>query len=186
MDSDGATTHRVLLSGGVDSAVVLAMLVADDVGAGALWVDYCQAARDAEKRASRALARHYGVRWTTRTFSWEAELGAGEIPGRNDLLLASAAIGMSAGVISLGIHAGSGYPDCSPEWTATWRQAFDQQSGGSLCLAAPLLHMTKAQVYDLAASLAVPVQLTHSCEAGALPCGSCRSCLDREALVVRP
>lgn len=186
MEPDVATTHRVLLSGGVDSAVVLAMLAADDVGAEALWVDYSQAAREAEERASQAIARHYGVRWTTRTFSWEAKLGAGEISGRNDLLLASAAIGMSAGLISLGIHAGTGFADCSPEWAATWRQAFDQQSGGSLGLASPLLHMSKAQVYDLAVSLAVPLHLTHSCEAGAVPCGCCRSCLDREALVVRP
>jgi 7-cyano-7-deazaguanine synthase len=185
MVTDAQITHRVLLSGGVDSAAVLAMLVDSGQPAEAVWVDYSQAAREAERLASREIAKHFSVSWSCRTIDWGIAPGAGEIYGRNDALIATSALGLRAGVVSIGIHAGSGYPDCTPEWAERWQKAFDHQSGGTIGIAAPLVKMQKGQVYDLALSLKVPVHLTYSCEAATTPCGSCRSCRDREALVVR-
>jgi 7-cyano-7-deazaguanine synthase len=50
-------------------------------------------------------------------------------------------------------------------------------------LLAPFVQWSKADVYSLALRLDVPLGLTHSCEASDEPCGSCRSCVDREALL---
>lgn len=178
--------HRVLLSGGIDSAVVLAILVAAGKSPEAMWLDWSQASRDAERAASQRIAAHYSATWISRRVEWNPVMaGPGEVPGRNDMLVATAALGLRAGVVSIGIHAGTGYPDCSPEWVACWQAGLDRQSGGAVTLAAPLLTMTKGQICSLAVVLEVPLLLTHSCEAGDSDCGRCRSCQDRKACGVR-
>jgi 7-cyano-7-deazaguanine synthase len=177
--------HVVLLSGGVDSATVLAMLTERGAPTTAVWVRYGQAAAEAEEAASRAVAAHFGVPWTCVTVAGNGAHGSGEILGRNDLLVAVAALGRRDVVIALGIHAGTGYPDCSPSWLSAWERLTDLQRGGSLPIAAPLIDLNKTQVYELAESMAVPLELTHSCEAANSPCMSCRSCLDRKALDAR-
>jgi len=174
----------VLLSGGVDSAVVLALLA--DREPHALWVDYGQPAAAAERRASRSIASHYSVRWLEVSLAGLQPPAAGEFPGRNDLLVAAAVSASGAASVALGIHAGTGYVDCSPGWAAAWQQLLDRQHHGRASLLAPLVDFSKAQVYALAADLAVPVALTHSCEASPDPCGACSSCLDRGLVHARP
>lgn len=167
----------MLLSGGVDSAVVLAMLA--DRTPAAVWVDYGQPAAPAEREASAALAAHYASPWREVRVEGLRPPAAGEFPGRNDLLVAAARAAAAGASIAVGVHAGTGYADCSPAWAAAWRALIDAQDAGRASLIAPLLDLSKGQVLDLAQSLGVPVELTHSCEAGPVPCGQCASCLDR-------
>jgi 7-cyano-7-deazaguanine synthase in queuosine biosynthesis len=58
-----ASRYRVLLSGGVDSALVASLLCREGWSVQALWVDYGQPAAAAERAASRAIARQYGLEW---------------------------------------------------------------------------------------------------------------------------
>lgn len=173
--------HIVLLSGGVDSAVVTASL-ANTAHVQAVWLDYGQPAAGAEALASERVAEHYRVPLRQVTLPDVAPPAGGEIPHRNDLLIATAAALYARCDVALGIHAGTGYSDCSPAWVAGWQTLFDLQYGGESAILTPLLQLSKNEVYTLAKDLRVPLELTHSCEVSSEPCGGCRSCLDRRIL----
>lgn len=176
----------VLLSGGVDSAVVLALLTAGRHEASAAWIDYGQPAAAAEREASKAIAAIYGAVWTELSVIGLAPPASGEFPGRNDMLVSLAAAATPGRLIAIGVHAGTNYVDCSPSWLAEWQGLLTVQHHGAVRLLAPLADLTKSQVYILASHLDVPIALTHSCEASALACDSCSSCADRRMLDARP
>ena len=137
----------VLLSGGLDSAVTLAVMRADGYAVHALTIDYGQRHAVEIERAAR-LAAHYGaehrvVSLDLRAFGGSAltaELsvpkdrpeGAGGIPityvpARNTIFLSLAlawAEVLGAGAIALGVNAVdySGYPDCRPEYLAAFER----------------------------------------------------------------
>lgn len=173
-----------MLSGGVDSAVVLALL-SERAAPAAIWVDYGQPAAAAERQASKAVAAHYSAPWAEMSARGLRPPGHGEFPGRNDLLVAAARAAAPLSSVAIGVHAGTGYADCSPQWATAWQTLLDAQHSGSVRLLTPLLRLAKSQVYILASELAVPVDVTHSCEAAPVPCGRCCSCGDRQALGAR-
>lgn len=139
----------VLLSGGMDSAVCLAVALADGCDARPLTFLYGQRhALEAER--ARALAAHYGIPPERhrvvdlgRVFAGSALVGDGEIPAgaagapgipptyvpaRNLVFLALAAAhaeAVGAGRIYLGVNAVdySGYPDCRPEFLDAFQRA---------------------------------------------------------------
>lgn len=176
----------VLLSGGIDSATLLALSVSQDCSVSGLFIHFGQAAAGAEERASAAVAEYYSVPLRTLTL---AGLGfeSGEIRARNAFLLYAALLGLGSGprVVSLAIHAGTGYRDCSEEFLAIMSRSYDFHTGGEVSLLAPFIEWRKSAIVGLARELHVPFQLTYSCEAGDEPCGRCDSCLDREALLAR-
>jgi 7-cyano-7-deazaguanine synthase len=109
---------------------------------------------------------------------------AGEIPARNLALLTTATL-LTQGprVVALGIHAGTGYFDCSPIFLAQADRLLAECTGGAASLVAPFLHWTKQDVVTYAQSEGLDLALTYSCERGtAPPCGTCLSCKDRGAL----
>jgi len=176
----------VLLSGGVDSAVVLALLTAGGSDVCTVWIDYGQPAAAAEREASKAIASRYGVPRTELTVAGLLPPNAGEFPGRNDMLVALAAAAAPNRSVAIGVHAGTGYADCSPSWVDEWQGLLTVQHQGAVRVLAPLADLSKAQVYALAHQLGVPIALTHSCEASDVPCGCCLSCGDRRMLDARP
>lgn len=115
------------------------------------------------------------------------------VPARNTIFL-SCALGwaevLGAFDIFLGVNAidYSGYPDCRPEFirsfeeTARLATAAGIEGRGHFRIHTPLIHLSKAGIVTLAASLGVDFALTHSCY-DPLPdgraCGSCDSCLLR-------
>lgn len=136
----------VLLSGGLDSATVLAMCKADGKICHALSFDYGQRHR-VELEAAACIAKKLGAashricKVDVACLAGSALTGKGEVPkgrseqdigagipstyvpARNTLFAAHAlalAESTGAGEIALGINAldYSGYPDCRPEWLA--------------------------------------------------------------------
>ena len=173
----------ILLSGGVDSSTLAALANEQGLRAGALFVGYGQAAYTAERASSRAVAERYGLAWQEVQLSG-LRFGRGEIRGRNAFLvhLGLLTLHVPCCVIYLGVHAGTGYRDCSFEFIELIQSSLDFHTGGQVRLAAPFLEVQKADVYALARSLNVPFELTYSCEAGTTPCGTCASCRDRAML----
>ncbi|WP_366139795.1 7-cyano-7-deazaguanine synthase [uncultured Modestobacter sp.] len=176
----------VLLSGGVDSAVVLALLKRAGRAPAALWIDYGQPAATAELRASEALAGLYDAAWSRVDVHGLAPPAAGEFPGRNDLLVATAGVFGGGAPVAIGVHAGTGYADCSPGWLHGWQAHLATQRPGEATLLAPLIDASKADVLALARELAVPTDLAYSCETSSEPCARCSSCMDRARCDARP
>ena len=191
----------VVLSGGMDSATVLALAVHDTAGpVAALGFDYGQRHRR-ELDAAQAVADQYGVpyevRHLTGLLSGSSLLGDGPIPhgdygadnmastvvnGRN-LLFASAVIAacQPGDRAWFGVHGGDHhlYPDCRPQFWHRLAALSDEAYG--VQLRTPFLDDTKAGIALTGARLGVPFHLTWSCyEGGQLHCGRCGTCRERQ------
>ena len=112
------------------------------------------------------------------------------VPARNLVMLSfAAAYAETVGALAIFIGANaidySGYPDCRPEFLRAFEEAARLGtkcgvSGRPLRIEAPLLHLSKAQIVRLGASLLVPFEMTWSCyRGGKRPCGKCDSCVLR-------
>ena len=109
------------------------------------------------------------------------------VPARN-LIFLSYAVGyaetIGARYVYIGVNSVdySGYPDCRPEFIQRFQAAADYATeaaseGKRIEIVAPLQNLSKAEIVRLAARLAVPLELTHSCyNGGEKACGVCDSC----------
>jgi 7-cyano-7-deazaguanine synthase len=182
----------VLLSGGLDSATVLAMARGQGYRCHALSVEYGQrhqAEIDAAARVAAALGAHEhrtmrvdlagigGSALTDSSIAVPETEGDGipvtYVPARNTLLL-SLALGwaevLGATDIFVGVNAVdySGYPDCRPAFI----QAFEQLArlatkagveGAEFKIHAPLINLSKADIVKVGARLGVDYRMTVSC-----------------------
>jgi 7-cyano-7-deazaguanine synthase len=186
--------HAVLLlSGGLDSATVLALAKREGREVHALSFVYGQR-HEVELGAARRVAGAVGVvehivfPIDLRLFGGSALTGdidvpkdavgaAGipvtYVPARNTIFLA-VALGLAeargAGEIWIGVNAVdfSGYPDCRPEYIDAFQRVIvtGTRSGverGEPRIVAPLVHMTKADIIRSGVELGVDYSLTHSC-----------------------
>jgi 7-cyano-7-deazaguanine synthase len=117
------------------------------------------------------------------------------VPARNTVFLALAlgwaeVLGSFDLFIGVNILDYSGYPDCRPEFVEAFERLANLatkagvEGKGRFRVHAPLVHLTKAEIIRLGASLGVDYRLTHSCydpapDGGA--CGRCDSCQLRRA-----
>ena len=182
----------VLLSGGLDSATVLAEALDRGFRVHTLTADYGQrhsAELAAAQRISQRLgaASHRVVRVDLTAIGGSAltdkdidvpETGGTGIPityvpARNTLLL-SLALGLGEVLEALDLFIGvnavdySGYPDCRPAFIATFEDLCQVATkagaeGQSFRIHTPLIHLTKAEIIRRGAELGVDFELTVSC-----------------------
>ncbi|HUP31301.1 MAG TPA: 7-cyano-7-deazaguanine synthase QueC [Usitatibacter sp.] len=182
----------VLVSGGLDSATVLAMAVSDGWACHALSVDYGQRHR-AELDAARHVAGSLGAlehrvitldlgifggsALTDRRIEVPTEPTAGipitYVPARNTIFLALAlahAEVTSSDAIFTGANAVdySGYPDCRPQFLEAFEKLANVATrraveGEPIAIEAPIVTMTKAEIIRRGAGLGVDFALTVSC-----------------------
>lgn len=186
-------TCVVLLSGGLDSATVLAIASSQGYTCYALSFIYGQRHK-AELDAARSLAQQYQVKdhlilnidlgriggsALTDTSIRIPERGVGRgipityVPARNTVFL-SYALGwaevLHASHIFIGVSVVdySGYPDCRPEYIEAF-QAMAQLAtsaaveGQPVVIEAPLIQMSKAEIIQAGTRLGVNYALTVSC-----------------------
>jgi 7-cyano-7-deazaguanine synthase len=182
----------VLLSGGLDSATVLAIARARGFECYALSVHYGQR-HSAELAAARLIAASLGAREHRIMGVDLAGIGGSAltdagiavpesptqgipityVPARNTLLL-SLALGwaeiVSAADIFVGVNAVdySGYPDCRPEFVAAFEHLARLATkagveGVPFKIQAPLIEMSKAEIIRTGAQLGVNFAMTVSC-----------------------
>jgi 7-cyano-7-deazaguanine synthase len=182
----------VLLSGGLDSATVLAMARAQGFECHALSVDYGQR-HHAELAAAQRLARELGARehrvididltafggsaLTDANIAVPEHASSGipltYVPARNTIMLSLAlawAEVLQAQDIFFGVNAVdySGYPDCRPEFVEAFERMANLATkaaveGKPLGLHAPLQHLSKAEIIREGVRLGVDYALTVSC-----------------------
>jgi 7-cyano-7-deazaguanine synthase len=122
------------------------------------------------------------------------EIPATYVPARNTLFLAlltglAEVIGATDLVIGANAQDYSGYPDCRPEFLRAFEDVARLGTrvgvqGARLVVHAPLLHLSKAGIIRLGASLGVDYSLTLSCydpPAALVHCGRCDACRLRRA-----
>jgi 7-cyano-7-deazaguanine synthase len=194
----------VLLSGGIDSALALAM---QDDETYTLTVDYGQRHRK-EIESAAAIAKHYGanhrvMKLDPALFQGSALTGASEVPdghaeepdstyvpARNTVLLALAtalaeSVGATKVVIGANADDAAGYPDCRRTYIEAFRDVILRGTVGHVWIHGPLLSLTKAQIIGLARNMDVPLHLTWSCyRGGDQPCGTCGACESLSGVIV--
>ena len=182
----------VLLSGGLDSATVLAMARQQGFACYTLSVDYGQrhhAELAAAKRVAKTLgaAEHRVISIDLTAFGGSAltdskiavpeQMSTGipstYVPARNTIMLSLAlawAEVLQAQDIFFGVNAVdySGYPDCRPEYVAAFEHMANLATkaaveGKLLTLHAPLLHLSKAEIIQQGMKLEVDYSITVSC-----------------------
>lgn len=182
----------VLVSGGLDSATVLATAVADGWRCHALSVDYGQRHRS-ELHAAAQVARSLGAAehrvvtldlgvfggsaLTDRRIEVPTEPTTGipitYVPARNTIFLALAlahAEVTRSDAIFTGANAVdySGYPDCRPEFLAAFETLANLATkraveGAPIEIRAPIVAMTKGEIISRGTALGVDFGLTVSC-----------------------
>lgn len=183
----------VLLSGGLDSATVLALAREQGFRCFALTLDYGQRHR-AELQAARQVAaalgaqRHEIVALDLARFGGSALTDAAQqvptagvqpgipptyVPARNTVMLALAlgwAEALGAQHLFYGANAVdySGYPDCRPEYVAAFERLANLATksgveGRPIHVHAPIIRLSKAQIIHTGLRLGVDFAMTVSC-----------------------
>ena len=195
MTEQTATTLKravILLSGGLDSATVVAMARAEGYSCYTMSFDYGQRHRS-ELEAAARVARDLGViehkviglnldgiggsALTDSSIDVPETLGEGipvtYVPARNTVFL-SLALGwaevLQARDIFIGVNAVdySGYPDCRPEFVEAFEVMANLATkagveGNGFRIQAPLQNLSKGQIVAAGTKLGVDYSLTVSC-----------------------
>ena len=207
-DLGGKRSAVVLLSGGLDSMVTAGLAHEAGFALHALTIDYGQRHRR-ELAAAEAIAAHLDVArhvvlpLDLRQFGGSAltadidvpKTGVGTdipityVPARN-LIFLSLTVGFAeasgASDIFIGVNAldYSGYPDCRPEFIASFAETARLATkagveGSPFVIHAPLQHMGKAEIAAEAARLGLDPAWSWSCydpSPDGRACGLCDSC----------
>ena len=196
LDADDAGGMKppavVLVSGGLDSATVLAIALEQGFACHALSVDYGQRHAVELEAARRIVGRWPGVAHRIVPIDLAAFGGSAltdsdiavpeeptdgipvtYVPARNTVLLALAlawAETLSASRIFIGVNAVdySGYPDCRPEFVESFEALANVATkegveGKRMRIEAPLIHLTKAEIITRGTALGVNYADTISC-----------------------
>ena len=191
-DADAGRQAVVLVSGGLDSATVLALASAAGARCHALTFDYGQRHR-VELEAARRVAQKLGVAehrtvkldigWMGGSALTDARIAVPQqassgipvtyVPARNTIFL-SIALGWAEVLGARDIYIGanavdySGYPDCRPEFIRAFEglanlATRDGVEGKGFHVHAPLMHMRKHEIIREGSRLGVDYALTLSC-----------------------
>ena len=207
----------VLSSGGLDSTTTIAIARSEGYQIYSLSFDYGQRHR-VELAAAKTVAKafhakkHLVIDLDLRKIGGSAltdridvpkgraenvldlEIPVTYVPARNTIFLSYAvawAEVLEASDIFIGVNAVdySGYPDCRPEFIASFEKMANLATKAGvegktrLKIRTPLLHLSKAEIIKKGITLGVDYSMTHSCydpDLNGNACGQCDSCLLRK------
>jgi 7-cyano-7-deazaguanine synthase len=200
----------LLLSGGVDSAVLLDQLLRRGwlvkpfyVRFGCIW-EQCELA--AIERFLAAVARQdlselviidmpladlYGDHWSMTGANVPDDTSPDEavyLPGRNPLLLVKPALWCSMhGIehLAMALLANNPFDDATPEFFAEFEAMIGLATGRRVQIVRPFERLSKSQVMEMGKQL--PLQLTFSClsPVAGVHCGRCNKCAERRVAFQR-
>jgi len=197
----------VLLSGGLDSAVLLAEEAASDAGVQPIYVSGGLAWEASERAMVARLLDASPLRGRTRRLvalsvdmhdvyaathwaltgkppAYHTPDEDVYLPGRNIVLLGKAAVFCATANLSrlvLGTLGHNPFPDATPDFRTAMARAVSLGLAHDIRIDAPYAAIDKADVIRRGASLGVPFELTLSCmnPNGTRHCGACSKCRER-------
>ncbi len=194
----------LLLSGGIDSAVLLAkrlecgwQVIPFYVRTGCVWQqEEMSAVRRFLARVAQPnlldlvevempLADLYAHHWSLSGVGVPNDHSPAEavfLPGRNPLLLIKPALWCQMhgiGHLALATLSGNPFRDATPEFFARFEGMIDEALGGMVQIDRPFEHTAKGSVLEMGRDL--PLELTFSCLApvDGIHCGRCNKCAER-------
>lgn len=185
-----------LLSGGLDSVVMLYDLHSQDVSLRPLLFDYKQRHVQELQWAKHHCLR-LGIIYTTielpqllASSITDGKASSPVVPNRNAIML-SIAVNFA---VSLGFHTvtyacneddAEMFPDCRPEFLAAFNSMI-KAAGCKVEVKAPYIDKPKWWIAGMGRELAVALNETWSCYVGGVePCGRCLACRKRAAALSR-
>jgi 7-cyano-7-deazaguanine synthase len=194
----------VLLSGGMDSATLLALAIQRYEKVMALSINYAQRHK-IELQSAQAVAEHFQIHHEILDITNINHLLAGSsltsgtpvphghyedetmkqtvVPARNTILLSIAAgwaISQKFNTVAYAAHAGDHaiYPDCRLEYVLAMQKVFDIFDYQPIDLWTPFLDLDKAGILKVGMPLGVPYEKTWTCydPQGPDPYGDYRAC----------
>lgn len=198
----------VMLSGGIDSAVLVAFLLHkqqhDPERVGGVFMNYGQPAFRQEETAAGNVADHFGIKltvldltqiffnnrfWTDINNSEKGSVHQNYFPARN-LMLTSVAVAylasLEGGVVYSGANqtdAHNGFPDCRADFWHSLDKVCQIGVRPRVEVRAPFCSWSKLEVVKEGQRFQVPFEQTYSCYAGFnRPCNECDACRLRNNL----
>lgn len=197
-----------LLSGGLDSTVLLAKLKSEGNQVRCLAFDYGQR-HVKELECAKKVASHYDVPYQEIDLSQLASLMPGSsqtdrsievphghyasesmkltvVPNRNMIMLSIAAgiaIANDFDQVSFAAHSGDHaiYPDCRNEFVGALEEAVNIGNYRRIAIHPPFIFWSKDDIVRAGKAMSVPFNLTWSCyEGNELHCGKCGTCVERK------
>lgn len=198
----------ILLSGGMDSGVLLAWARREYTKIHGLYFDYGSKHAAQEYAMAGKLARHYGaslhkinIPFVNELFSSSLLASGKEIPEgpyasdnisstvvpfRNGIML-SIAVGYAEnfGIKTVLIASHSGdhpiYPDCRQGFTEAMSTASQEGTFNRVTILAPFASCDKKDIAELGRKMGFDFRMTFSCYKGQdTHCGRCATCLERK------
>jgi 7-cyano-7-deazaguanine synthase len=187
----------VLLSGGIDSSVLLALLKDQGIESSPIFIDYGQATAKREYKAATEISLKMGLNLEKISVPNISKITTNQLtrpeisknpfyPNRNLLLLTLGSIhafenkhqGVAIGVIkAIGTIP---FPDIQMVFFDKFIDLVAQSLNYELAILTPFIEMSKEEVVAIGKKLNVPLELTYSCLANNdSPCGECESCISR-------
>jgi 7-cyano-7-deazaguanine synthase len=193
---DSAAGAIVLLSGGLDSTVALAVTARAKAPGTALFFDYGQHAALREEEAARGIASAYDFGFERFELPWLAAraasaliAGKGEPPAwsaellddasprsvwvenRNGIFVSIAAFyaaerGCASVVVGFNREEAAAFPDNSEEYVRRMNAVLELGLGSPVRLESPTLSLTKAEIVRLGLELDIPWRSLWSCYLG--------------------
>ncbi len=204
----------IVLSGGMDSGVLLADYVSKVDVVAALFFYYGSKHNDKEMACAEVLATKYGVELKKISLPFinelfnsslltgsdleipeghyeEENMKSTVVPFRNGIMLAIAAgyaESVEADMLLIGSHAGDHaiYPDCRPEFNKAFADAVRLGTYNGVRIEAPYSGISKMEIGRIGYQVDFPFEKSWTCYKGLdIHCGKCGSCVERkEALNV--
>ena len=197
----------VILSGGLDSTVLLYSMIRDGNEPIAITFNYGQK-HSREIECAKRTCQELGVPHRIFDLTGLAEVFGGSsltssnldvpeghyqaenmkstvVPNRNSIMLNLAmgfAIANDIQIVAYGAHAGDHeiYPDTRPEFVAAIQNLAKLVDYKPIDIQVPFLHWTKAEIVEYGSNLNVSFDYTSSCYNGReKACGKCGTCTER-------
>ena len=200
------TKTIILLSGGLDSATLLAHCINEGHNIECLNIDYGQRHKR-EIKSARNIAKHYSVSLHEIDLSVLKPLLGGSsltddidvpeghyqeesmkqtfVPNRNMIMLSIAgayAVSEKNDFVAIGAHKGDHdiYPDCREEFLLRCESTLRYGNYHRVALYYPFIYKSKIDIVKEGLKLGVPYNLTTTCyKGGSKACGKCGSCTER-------